>query len=50
MEVLNHLIDARDQGLITHDEFVVAEELAKRAMRSAAGLIRWLESHADPPN
>ncbi len=50
MEVLNHLIDARDQGLISQDEFVVTEELAKQAMRSAAGLIRWLESHSDPGN
>lgn len=48
-EVLNHLIDAHDQRLITTDELVINEQLTKRAMRAAAGLIRYLESTPDPP-
>ena len=48
-EVLNHLIDAHDQRLITTDELVINERLAKRAMKAAAGLIRYLESTPDPP-
>jgi four helix bundle protein len=48
-EVLNHLIDARDQVLITADELIINERLAKRAMKAASGLIRYLESTPDPP-
>ena len=48
-EVLNHLIDAHDQRLISSDELTIAEQLAKRAMRAATGLIRYLESTPDPP-
>jgi four helix bundle protein len=48
-EVLNHLIDARDQLLITGDELIINERLAKRAMKAASGLIRYLESTPDPP-
>lgn len=48
-EVLNHLIDAHDQRLITEDELMKAEWLAKRALKAANGLIRWLESNPDPP-
>src|SRR5687767_3384358 len=48
-EVLNHLIDAHDQRLITTDELQINERLAKRAMKAAAGLIRYLESTPDPP-
>ena len=48
-EVLNHLLDARDQRLITEDELALTEELTQRAMKAATGLIRWLESHPDPP-
>src|SRR5688500_15417887 len=43
-EVLNHLIDAHDQRLITTDELQINEHLTKRAMKAAAGLIRYLES------
>ena len=45
-EVLNHLIDALDQGLLTEDEFRQAEHVARRAMKAAIGLIRHLESSA----
>ena len=48
-EVLNHFIDAVDQRLITRDEFINGQHLAKRAMSAAAGLIIWLESTPDPP-
>lgn len=48
-EVLNHLIDAHDQRLITADELALTEQLIKRAMQAATGLIRYLESTPDPP-
>jgi hypothetical protein len=47
--VLNHFIDAYDQRLITKDELLMAEHLAKRALKAANGLIRYLESSPDPP-
>ena len=47
-EVLNHLIDAQDQRLITTDEFQITEHLTKRAIKAANGLIRYLESTPDP--
>lgn len=49
VEVLNHLIDACDQRLISRDEFVVAEHDVRRALKAANGLIRYLESTPDPP-
>ncbi len=48
-EVLNHLIDAHDQQLISREELETAERLAKRAIKAATGLIRYLESTPDPP-
>ena len=42
-EVLNHLIDALDQSLLTEDDFRQAEHDARRAMKAAIGLIRHLE-------
>lgn len=48
-EVLNHLIDACDQRLLTKDEFLLSEHLVKRALKAANGLIRFLESTPDPP-
>ncbi len=48
-EVINHLIDAHDQRLITTDELAIAEQLAKRAMQAATGLITYLESTPDQP-
>ena len=47
-EVLNHLLDAYDQRLITEDELMNTERLAKRAIKAATGLIRYLESTPDP--
>jgi four helix bundle protein len=46
-EVLNHLIDAQDQRLITADEFQITEHLTARAIKSANSLIRYLESTPD---
>ncbi|HWI16538.1 MAG TPA: four helix bundle protein [Vicinamibacterales bacterium] len=46
-EVLNHLLDANEQGLITDAELVAAERLAKRAIKATTGLIRHLESTPD---
>ena len=48
-EVLNHMIDALDQHLVTQEEFLFTEHLTKRALKAANGLIRWLESNPDPP-
>jgi four helix bundle protein len=48
VEVLNHLIDAQDQRLITADEFQITEHLTKRAIKAANGLIRYLESTPEP--
>lgn len=49
VEVLNHLIDACDQRLISRDEFLMAEHDVKKALKAATGLIRYLESTRDPP-
>lgn len=48
-EVLNHLIDAHDQRLITKEELLYTEHLTKRALKAANGLVRFLESNPDPP-
>lgn len=48
--VLNHLIDAHRQRLITTDELIINRRLARRAMRTASALIRYLESTADSTN
>ena len=48
IQVLNHLIDAHDQRLISTDELLINKLLAKRALRAASGLIRYLESTPEP--
>ena len=48
-EVLNHFIDARELRLMSDEEFLHAEHTAKRALKAANGLIRFLESTPDPP-
>jgi four helix bundle protein len=45
LEVLNHLIDAHDQGLITDQEFKDYESCVNRALAAVVGLIRHLESN-----
>lgn len=49
IEVLNHLIDARDQRLLTNDEFLLHEHCVRKALKAVVGLIRHLESTPDPP-
>ena len=48
-EVLNHFIDAHDLRLMTDEEFRHGEHLARRAIKAANGLIRYLEATPDPP-
>ena len=45
LEVLNHLIDAHDQGLITKEEFDGYEKSVQEALAAVVGLIRHLEKH-----
>lgn len=45
-EVLNHLIDARDMALISDVEFQQAEHSARKALKTAVGLIKHLERTA----
>lgn len=49
VEVLNHLIDARDQRLLTNDEFLLFEHCVRKALKATVGLVRHLEKTADPP-
>ena len=46
-EVLNHLLDAREQRLITDDDLFTTERLAKRAIKATTALIKYLESTPD---
>ena len=47
-EVLNHFIDAHDQGLITDEELREGEYAALKAMKAAVGLIKHLGNSPDP--
>lgn len=49
VEVINHLIDLRDQRLISEDELLRSEHCARKALKAVVGLIRHLESTPDPP-
>jgi four helix bundle protein len=49
VEVLNHLIDLRDQRLISDDEMLSSEHDVRRALKAIVGLIRHLENTPDPP-
>ena len=49
VEVINHLIDLRDQRLISEDELFRSEHTARIALKAVVGLIRHLESAPDPP-
>jgi four helix bundle protein len=49
LEVLNHLIDLRDQRLISGDELLLSEHAARKALKAVVGLIGHLESTPDPP-
>ena len=47
-ESLNHLIDARDQRMITEDELLIEEHHIKKAINAVTGLIRHLETTKEP--
>ncbi len=47
-EVLNHLLDAYEQRLISEEELVSTERIAKRAIKATTGLILHLESTPNP--
>ncbi len=48
VEVLNHFIDGVDKRYIARDELPTLERAARRALKAATGLIRYLESTPDP--
>jgi hypothetical protein len=50
VEVLNHFIDARDQHLLTEEEFRTQEHQVRKALKAVTGLIRHLETTPDPPS
>lgn len=45
--MLNHLIAAHGQALITNDELDINRWLTARALKAASGLIQSLESTPD---
>jgi four helix bundle protein len=48
-EVLDHFIDAVDNGYLSREEFPQYEHACKKALKAINGLIRYLESTPDPP-
>ena len=48
-EVLDHFIDAVDNGYLTPAEFATHEHACRKALKAINGLIRYLESTPDPP-
>jgi four helix bundle protein len=48
-EVLDHFIDAVDNGYLTPADFAEHEHACKKALKAVNGLIRYLESTPDPP-
>jgi hypothetical protein len=49
VEVLNHFVDAADRRYIDASELPALEHAARKALKAATGLIRYLESTPDPP-
>jgi four helix bundle protein len=47
IELLNHLQEAFDEGYLTKEELASLEHSARKALKAANGLIRYLESTAD---
>jgi four helix bundle protein len=47
-EVLNHLLDAHQQRLISDGELFSTERIAKRAIKATTKLMQYLESTPDP--
>jgi four helix bundle protein len=48
IELLNHFIEAADSGHITREERSSLEHAARKAIKAANGLIRYLENNPDP--
>lgn len=48
-EVLDHFIDAVDNGYLSPAEFAEHEHACKKALKAVNGLIHYLESTPDPP-
>jgi four helix bundle protein len=48
VEILDHLQVAHDAEYINAEEFAALEHAAKKALKAANGLIRYLESTPDP--
>ena len=48
LELLNHLQEALDSGYLNEGEHRELEEMARKAIKAAASLIRYLESSPDP--
>jgi len=49
-EVLDHFVDAVDNGYLDGNEFPAYEHACKRALGAINGLLRYLESTPDPKN
>ncbi len=47
MELLDHLLEAHDSGYLDKNELARLELAARKAIRAANGLIRYLESTPD---
>jgi hypothetical protein len=48
VELLNHFNEALKSRHITNDERARLDHAAKKAIKAANGLIRWLENNPDP--
>lgn len=48
LELLNHLQEAFDSGYLNAQEQKDLEEIARKAISAASGLIRYLESTHEP--
>jgi four helix bundle protein len=48
-EVLDHFIDAVDNGYLAESDFPHHEHACRRAMKAINGLIKYLETTPDPP-
>jgi len=49
LELLNHFREALRTGHISDAEHDRLDHSAKKALKAANGLIKWLDSHPDPP-
>ena len=47
VEMLDHLLEAHDEGYVDKKELDALEQLTRRAIKASNGLIRYLESTPD---